>query len=154
MFKMFKKIDNNIYSISSGRPFAIEEVKDEVFSSKMMGEGIAFEINDSTIYSPITGEITVVFPDGHAIGLKRKDGVEVLIHIGLNVGELNGKGFYPKVKQGEHINSGEVLVELKLEELKGFDLTTLLIFTNTVGKPISFMQKDNAISKETIIAVI
>lgn len=153
MFKMFRKIDNNIYAISKGKTFAIEEVKDEVFASKMMGDGIAFELQDSTIYSPIAGEITVVFPDGHAIGLKRKDGVEVLIHIGLNISELNGKGFYPNVKQGQHIEAGEVLVDLNLQELEGIDLTTLLVFTNTIGKPISFMQKD-VVSKETIIAVI
>lgn len=154
MFKKFRKIDHNIYSISNGRTFAIEEVKDEVFSSKMMGDGIAFEISDSTIYSPITGEITVVFPDGHAIGLKRKDGIEVLIHIGLNVGELNGKGFYPKVKQGQYIESGAVLVELNLQELEGLDLTTILVFTNTNGNLISFEQNSDVISKGTILAVV
>ncbi len=146
----FNKDTKNIMAIASGRTFGIEQVNDEVFSSKMMGEGIAFELSDNKILSPVNGVIQVVFPDGHAIGIKRKDGVELLIHICLNISDLQGKGFYPKVKVDQKVKTGDVLVELCLDELKDIDLTTVLVFTNS--NQIKLMPMGNVVAGETIVA--
>lgn len=147
---LFLKDKKSIYAIADGKTFPIEEVKDEVFSSKMMGDGIAFELMDNKIYSPGNGIIQVVFPDGHAIGLKRKDGAEFLIHIGFNVCDLKGKGFYPKVKVGQKVKSGDLLVELSREELKEIDLTTVLIFMNF--NPVKKKINSAVIANQTIVA--
>ncbi len=147
---LFKKKDKYLKAFTSGKIIPITEVPDEVFAQKMMGDGIAFELMDNKIYSPGNGIIQVVFPDGHAIGLKRKDGAEFLIHIGFNVCDLKGKGFYPKVKVGQKVKSGDLLVELSREELKEIDLTTVLIFMNF--NPVKKKINSAVIANQTIVA--
>ncbi len=132
--------DGEIVAIADGEMISIESVKDEAFASKALGDGVAFHLNSDVVCAPANGELTMVFPTGHAFGITANDGTELLVHIGLNTVELNGEGFEVLAKQGELIKAGEPVVRVnrKLLEEKGYDLTTMLVVTNANGKDIEF----------------
>lgn len=132
--------DSDIVSIADGNIIPITEVNDPVFNSKRMGDGIAFQLSDNLIVSPANGKVTVMFPDGHAFGITTKEGVELLVHIGIDTVNLQGDGFHPLVKQGDSIHAGDPAVRIDFDEIKkkGYDTTTMLIITNANGKHIVF----------------
>ncbi|MEC5272727.1 PTS glucose transporter subunit IIA [Caldifermentibacillus hisashii] len=149
MFKKFfsknttipKTIELKAYA--SGTIVKLEDVPDPVFSEKMMGDGIAIEPIEGKIVSPVDGEIIQVFPTKHAIGIKTNNGVEILIHIGLETVAMNGEGFNAHVSQGEKVKVGDVLVTFDLELVKEKAKSTIIpiIITNTdkmekIEKPI------------------
>ncbi len=144
LFSLFgkkdKAEDGGIVAIANARMFPIEEVKDEVFSSKMMGDGVAFELKEDTVCAPAGGELTAMFPTGHAFGIRCKDGVEILVHIGINTVELNGKGFTTLAEQGAKVKAGDPIVKVDraLVQAEGYDVTTMLIITDPKGKDIHF----------------
>lgn len=115
-----------------GNVIPLSEVNDEVFSSKAMGDGVGIipEINE--VYAPFDGVAEVVFPTGHAIGLKSEDGFETLIHIGIDTVLLDGKGFDIKIKQGAKVKKGDLLVTFNREliEKEGYDSTIIFIVTD------------------------
>ncbi|MFP9038962.1 PTS sugar transporter subunit IIA, partial [Enterococcus faecalis] len=86
-----------------GEVISLNEVKDQAFSTGALGKGIAIKPIDTHLYSPVDGEITVVFPTNHAIGIQSQDGIEILIHIGIDTVELEGKYFNLNIKQGDKI---------------------------------------------------
>lgn len=137
-----KYADDEIISIADGKIIPLEEVKDEGFASKSLGDGIAYELAGDMITGPANGVLSVVFPTGHAFGITTKEGVEILVHIGINTVNAKGEGFDVLVKQGEDIKAGQPIVKVdrKLLQSKGYDLTTMLIITETKGKHISFNQ--------------
>ena len=96
-------------SPATGKIIPVDQVEDETFASKILGDGFAVELTDGEVIAPFDGEVTAAFPTGHAYGLKREDGLECLIHIGLDTVELNGSGFDVKVKQGDQVKQGQVL---------------------------------------------
>ncbi|WP_026672842.1 beta-glucoside-specific PTS transporter subunit IIABC [Alkalihalobacterium bogoriense] len=122
-----------IVSPMTGKVVPLQEVNDAAFASETMGKGIAIEPTVGKVVSPVEGTVSVVFPTGHAIGLTTNDGAEILIHIGINTVQLNGKHFTPVVKQGDTVKEGDLLVSFDLENIKeaGFDVTTPIIITNT-----------------------
>ncbi|UTY40811.1 PTS glucose transporter subunit IIA [Allocoprobacillus halotolerans] len=117
----------------------IEEVKDEVFASKAMGDGFAVVPTVGEVVSPVDGEIILIAQTSHAVGLKTKKGIEVLVHIGLDTVELNGKGFTVKIKQGMKVKAGDPLVSFDSEYMKnlGIDMTTMVVFTSPLNKSIA-----------------
>ncbi|NRG29124.1 PTS glucose transporter subunit IIA [Bacillus circulans] len=119
-----------------GHAISLDDVNDEVFSSRAMGDGIAIVPTKGILYSPFDGKVEVAFPTGHAFGLKSNSGVEMLLHIGINTVELNGKGFNAKVKVGDSVEKGQILGEFNLEAIKntGYDPTTMMIFTNLTAE--------------------
>ncbi|MCY8234164.1 N-acetylglucosamine-specific PTS transporter subunit IIBC [Priestia endophytica] len=117
----------------------LSEVEDEVFSSKMMGDGFAIEPVSNTLVSPIEGEVMSIFPTKHAIGLKTNNGLEILIHVGIDTVKLNGEGFKALVQEGQHITKETPLLEIDLEYVKKHapSITTPIIFTNlSEGKEV------------------
>lgn len=116
-----------------GEIVALDQVKDEVFSTGAMGKGVAVEPAEGKVYAPADGEITTFFPTGHAIGMTADNGVEILIHVGMDTVEMNGEGFTPKAKQGDHVKKGDLLLEFDIEKIKaaGHPVTTPIIITNT-----------------------
>lgn len=116
-----------------GKIIPIENVKDNVFAEKMMGDGIAIESTAGKVVAPFDGVIEVAFDTKHAIGLKSFDGCELLIHVGLDTVELNGKGFTSHIKKGDTVSKGDLLLEFDIAEIKkaGYDVTTPIIVTNT-----------------------
>lgn len=121
-----------------GHVIPLEQVKDDVFASKAMGDGIGILPRKEQVYAPCDGMVEVVFPTGHAVGISNGD-VELLIHIGLNTVELDGKGFQAYVKQGDKVKKGDLLVTFDKEfiEDEGYDSTVVFIATETGEKQIA-----------------
>lgn len=120
-----------IASPAKGRVVSVAEVKDEVFASKGMGDGVGILAEEGKVYAPFSGSVEALFPTGHAIGLSA-DGVEVLIHIGINTVELDGKGFQAHVRQGDTVQKGDLLISFDKEmiEKEGYDSTIIFIVTD------------------------
>ena len=136
-----------------GKVMELSEVEDKVFSQGSMGNGFAVELTSGTVRAPFSGEVTVVFPTGHAIGMKRADGLEVLIHIGMDTVELNGKGFSLKVKQGDYVSVGDVLVEVDLDYIKseGKSLVSPVVFPN--GQAVSLKVQGNIKTGQDVVTI-
>ncbi len=123
----------DIFSPVKGCLIPLDDVSDETFSSGMMGKGVAIKPLGDTIYAPFDGEITMTTPTNHAIGLRSAKGVEVLIHVGIDTVNLQGKYFERFVSEGERINKGQPLLRYNLKEIIGlsYDETTMVIVTNS-----------------------
>lgn len=117
----------------SGQAVALAEVQDKVFSSGAMGKGLGIIPADGRICSPITGTIKAAMKTGHAFGIKSDDGVEVLVHIGIDTVQLQGRGFEAAVSRGDQVRAGDLLavVDLDVVAEAGYDTTTLVMVTNT-----------------------
>jgi len=132
MFHFFKKKeDPNIYAPVQGKCMDISEVKDEAFSSKLMGDGVAVIPEGDTIMAPADGKITMLFETGHAFGMELNNGMELLIHIGIDTVNLNGEGFTPLKRAGDKVKKGDAIIKIDLENLKKtHDLSTMVIVTS------------------------
>ena len=121
-----------VISPLKGTVVALSEVKDAVFASGSMGKGVAVLPTEGKVYAPFEATVTSLFPTLHAIGLTGKDGLEVLIHIGIDTVDLNGKHFNALVKQGEKVKRGQLLLEFDVKsiEKEGYDVTSMIIFTS------------------------
>lgn len=122
----------------NGKFKSLVDVDDEVFSKKMMGEGFAIEPSDQHVFSPVEAEVVSIFKTKHAIGLKTKDGVEVLLHMGIDTVDLAGKPFTIKVKEGEKVFPQTELAEVDLEQIKasGKKPTIITVITNSIDHVI------------------
>lgn len=129
MFKFIKPQSTILYAPVNGIQKDLETINDPVFSTKMMGEGVGFINKGDTVYAPCEGTISILASTNHAVGITMKNGVEILIHIGLDTVELKGKGFTPLIKQGDNVKVGSPLVLIDKEILNDstIDLTTILI---------------------------
>ena len=116
-----------------GDVVALSNVDDPVFSSGAMGQGIAVKPSEDVVYAPADAEVTIVFPTGHAYGLKTANGAEILIHVGIDTVSMNGEGFDQKVAQGDKVKAGDVLGTFDSAKIAaaGLDNTTMVIVTNT-----------------------
>lgn len=133
MFNFFKKNKTvELVSPMTGKLIPIEEVPDKVFAEKMIGDGVAIKPTDGKIVSPVDGTVATIFPTNHAIGLVTKEGLEILIHIGLDTVELNGEGFNRLTKKDARVKKGDPLMEFdpKFVEAKGKSPITPIIITN------------------------
>lgn len=132
MFVFFrKKKISELYSPVIGKSIELEEVKDKVFSSKMMGDGLAFKLEENIIYSPCDAQVKLIPSSKHAVGLEA-NGLDILIHIGLDTVNLNGEGFKQLVSVGDVIKQGDPLLQIDIEFMKqkNIDLTTPMIITS------------------------
>lgn len=120
-------------SVIEGHVIPLSQVKDEAFASGAMGKGVAVEPVNGKVVSPVNGEVTVLFPTHHAVGVKSDEGVEVLIHIGMDTVQLDGKGFTPHVKVGDKVKAGQLLIECDLDIIRdaGYSTVTPVIVTNS-----------------------
>lgn len=126
--------DEKLHSPIVGEVVALSEVNDPVFSSGVMGQGIAVKPSKGVVYAPADAEIAIAFPTGHAYGLKTDNGAEILIHVGIDTVSLNGKGFEAKVSQGDRVRAGDIIGTFDSEVIaaNGLDHTTMVIITNTM----------------------
>lgn len=122
-----------INSCIDGEAIELSKVKDEAFSSGVMGKGIGIIPNSGYLYAPADGEISTVFITKHAVGMVTDEGVEILMHIGINTVELEGKGFKQIVKDGQKVKKGDILIEFDIDLIKdkNYDTTTIMIISNT-----------------------
>ena len=132
MFGFKKKTAaKELIAAADGVVIPIEEVKDPVFSQKMMGDGFAIQSSGESVCAPADGEVTMLFPSGHAVGLTLADGMEILIHIGIDTVNENGQGFRCLCEKGQRVKAGTPLVQMDRAYLegKGYDLSVIIIFT-------------------------
>jgi PTS system beta-glucosides-specific IIC component len=115
----------------AGQVVPLAAVPDPVFSSGAMGNGLAVLPTEGTVYAPITGVLTAQMP--HAYGITADNGVEVLIHVGIDTVNLHGQHFTPKTTKGQRVNAGQVLAEFDLDAIKaaGYNPMTIMVITNT-----------------------
>ncbi len=120
---------NHIYQMLvspiKGNILQLSDVADEAFSSGALGNGLAIEPTEGKVYAPCDGEITALFPTGHAVGLLSTQGCEVLIHIGMDTVKLDGKGFTTKVEAGDKVKAGDLLIEFDINIIKEAELSTI-----------------------------
>ncbi len=117
----------------NGRFVPLENVQDEAFSSKVLGEGAAIEPEEGKLYSPCDGKVEMVFDTGHAVSLVSENGCEILLHIGIDTVKLNGRFFKTHVSDGQEIHKGDLLISFELDEIRkaGYQTTTPMIICNT-----------------------
>ncbi|MBT2738881.1 beta-glucoside-specific PTS transporter subunit IIABC [Bacillus sp. ISL-7] len=147
----------SIVSPLTGAVKPLAKVEDQVFASEAMGKGIAIEPTVGQAVSPVNGTVTTVFPTGHAIGITSDEGAEILIHIGINTVQLEGKYYSPVVKQGDRVKQGDLLVNFDIEKIKeaGYPVTTPIIITNT-NRYIDILEtgKETIQAKEGLLTLV
>lgn len=121
-----------IYATCKGKPMPLEDMPDEVFSSGMLGVGYAIEPQGKTFYAPISGKIENLADTKHAFTITSDDGVEVLVHIGIDTVELDGNGFKSLVKKDEKVDTGDPVIEIDRKTILegGYNLTSAVVITN------------------------
>ena len=124
---------DTVYDPIKGKIIPLFEVNDETFAGEVLGKGVGIIPDEGKIYAPFDGVVTTVFDTKHAIGLSTEDGMEVLIHVGINTVELEGKGYTAHVAEGDKVSCGDLLLTVDLDTVKnaGYDITTPVIITNT-----------------------
>ena len=122
-----------LHSPIEGTAVALSDVPDPIFAAGKLGEGVAIEPTGTTVVAPAAGKVAATYPSGHAVGLKLENGIELLIHVGLDTVNLDGKGFSVKVAKGDVVAAGDALIEFDPEIIKeaGYPLITPVIVTNT-----------------------
>lgn len=137
MFSFLKKqeilTDNNLYSPIQGKFLDLEKVNDPVFSEKAMGDGFAIQPSgDELVVSPVAGEVTMVAGTKHAIGIHMPNGLDILLHLGLDTVNMGGSPFNINIKVGSVVSAGQGLGTMNLEKINsaGFDTTVMVIITN------------------------
>lgn len=147
---------STVYAPMTGKVKDLSEVEDEVFSSGMLGNGIAIEPTNGQVNSPVDGIVTTVFPTKHAIGVTSDDGVEILIHIGMDTVELNGEGFESFVKQNERVKKGDLLIRVNLDKIKaaGLSMTTPIVVTNSNSYKAISIDAKNTVDKGQVLLTI
>ena len=132
--KMFEKNAKTISlkAVEDGRTIPMDEVNDQTFAQELLGPGIAIVPSNGTVVSPINGTIATVMDTKHAVCIQGEDGLELIVHAGLDTVELNGKYYQPYKEIGDQVKAGDVLLEFDLEEITkaGYDVTTPIVITN------------------------
>lgn len=140
-----------LVSVASGYVVDLGEVRDEVFSQKMLGDGYGLLTHDTSLYSPVSGTVTMVYDTGHAIGIHSEDGTDILIHIGIDTVELGLAAFTPKINSGEKVDQHTVLTEVNwpIIQEKGYDGTVLVI---GLDKKVNNLIKRDNVSQGVVVA--
>ena len=147
--------DDVIVAAVNGTLIGPEDIKDEMFSQQTMGQTIAIEPSDGTIASPVNGTIEMIFPTGHAFGLRMKDGTGLLVHIGVDTVNLKGQGFTVLKKQGDAVKAGEPVVRVDLEAVRGagYSPQTIIVITEPVKEDelVSFIGFGQPVTRGDVI---
>lgn len=168
MFKFFKNLFNSeenkeevvvakantLVAPASGKAMPLSEVPDPVFAEKLAGDGAAIMIEGDTIVAPADGEVTLIFKTKHAFAMTLENGLELLVHIGLETVSLNGEGFEQLVEQGTKVKAGTPLIKIDREFIlsKGLSLATPVLITNVdATKSISAVETGNVVAGETTL---
>ena len=147
--------DEDIVAIADGELIDVSTVSDPVFAEQMMGKSTAFKFDKDKVVlcSPANGTLAVLFPTGHAYGIAMNNGVELLVHCGVDTVNAKGDGFkLLGKKQGDSVKAGEPIVEVDVEKLaKTYDMSTMLIITNDNGKSLDFIDPQKVSRGQSVI---
>ena len=152
----YKNLTEEVYSVADGEVIALEQVKDPVFSQKMMGDGFAVEPANGNIVSPVSGTVSSIFPTKHALGLVTEAGLEVLVHIGLDTVSLEGKPFTVHVAEGQKVAVGDLLVTADLDAIReaGRETSTIVVFTNADAIQSVKLEQTGSLTANTVVAKV
>ena len=152
----YKNLTEEVYSVADGEVIALEQVKDPVFSQKMMGDGFAVEPANGNIVSPVSGTVSSIFPTKHALGLVTEAGLEVLVHIGLDTVSLEGKPFTVHVAEGQKVAVGDLLVTADLDAIReaGRETSTIVVFTNADAIKSVNLEQTGSHAAKTVVAKV
>ena len=156
MFNFLKK-ETTLFSPVNGKAIKIEDVPDQIFAKKMMGEGIGFINDENKIYAPCDSEVVLVASTKHAIGLKTKSGIEILIHVGLDTVNLNGEGLEVYVEVNDKVKAGDLLLSYEKDFMNknGVDMTTPMVITNSNDFDIEVISSNKQVStKDAVMKII
>ncbi|WP_445449142.1 PTS sugar transporter subunit IIA [Enterococcus lactis] len=145
MFQFFKKKNEVIYAPCSGRVIPITEVKDPVFSQKLLGDGFAIIPDSEKITAPFTGQVVAIFPTKHAISLKTESGINYLIHIGIDTVKLNGEPFSIFIKENDKVKHGDLIAEVDFEQITRAKKDPSIIIIFTEGNQINNLKTNNEV---------
>lgn len=154
MFGFLKKItESKIYAPVKGVCLPLSEVNDRVFSSKMMGEGVAFRFDGDEIFAPCSGEVIMIASTKHALGIRAENGTEVLLHIGLETVNLQGQGFEVLVQAHDKVKAHQPIVRInrKLMDDQKIDLILPMVITNTSDYEIKKYGEAQAVTCDSVV---
>lgn len=150
-----KKADLELTAVADGRCIPLNEVNDPVFSGKALGDGVAIIPEKGEITAPCDGKLSMVAETLHAFGMTRDDGLELMVHIGIDTVELHGVGFEALVSQGTDVKKGDPVIrfDIALMQEKGIDMTTMLIVLNDAGYQYKMLADGRQVKKgvDTVI---
>lgn len=144
-----------ILAQQTGKAINIDEVPDPVFAGKVLGDGIAIIPNNSDVFSPVSGTIVQIAHTLHAIGIESDDGIEVLVHLGIDTVKLDGEGFICYVKVGQHVTAGDKLMDMDIKsiEAKGYSTISPCILTNSGDVENLKFKTGNVIGGKTTVMI-
>ncbi len=145
MFNIFKKKEEYLAAPFAGEVTELQYVPDDAFAQKMLGDGFAITPEENVVKAPCAGEVVQIFSTGHAVGIKTKKGLEILVHIGIDTVKLDGEGFTKLVENGDKVEVGTPLVEVDLDFIKekAPSISTPVIITNMEKvKNIELLKKE------------
>lgn len=155
--KLFSKREkypgNQLYAPMTGRAVALAEVPDPVFAEGMLGNGIAIIPNDGKVYAPCDATVSMMFDTGHAVSLTAENGAEILIHVGLETVNLQGKPFTLRARNGDKVRKGQLLLEANLEMIQAAGLPTItpVLICNTDDYTSFNFNTGNAVSNDDVV---
>jgi len=158
MFSLFKKKSdslqkNQLAAVVDGKVIPIEQVSDPVFSGKLMGDGVAVIPVGTTVVAPCAGKVTMIAETGHAFGMECDNGLELLVHIGIETVSLAGKGFTVLAKANTRVEAGTPIIQFDPAVMReaGLDLTTPIVILEDGGKEIRMSYPENAAAGVTVV---
>ena len=146
-----------LYSISEGTAILLSQVNDATFASEVLGKGIAVIPSKGEVVAPCDATVETVFDTKHAVGLSTENGMELLVHIGINTVELEGKYYTAHVKAGDHVKKGQLLISFDMDKIKdaGYDMTTPLIVTNSDDyKDVKILQEGSVTPSDKVLEIV
>lgn len=148
---LFSKKENTLVAVANGRSLPLSEVPDEAFATGLLGIGFAVEPADGTVYSPVTGRIESIADSLHAYTLLSDDGLDVLVHIGIDTVELKGEGFLSMVAVGDRVKVGDVIARVDLNLLRGGNYPSFIpvLITNPEGVSMEKLRTGTTVGGET-----
>ena len=149
--------DAVFYSISEGTAILLSQVNDATFASEVLGKGVAVIPSKGEVVAPCDATVETIFDTKHAVGLSTENGMELLIHIGINTVELEGKYYTAHVKAGDHVNKGQLLISFDMDKIKdaGYDMTTPLIVTNSDDyKDVKILQEGSVTPSDKVLEIV
>jgi glucose-specific phosphotransferase system IIA component len=142
-----------VYATQNGEVLPLEEMPDEVFAQRILGDGICILPRDGKVCSPVSGVVESVADTNHAFGIVTPDGADIMIHIGVDTVAMKGSGFKVKVRAGERVSAGTVICEANLKKLEkaGYAPHTAVLLTNQEGFKLMETFSGNAVAGETVV---
>lgn len=141
-----------IYYPVAGKMIPLSEVKDEMFKEEMLGPTISIKANANDILSPFDGVVSAFYPSKHAVGIQANNGLQILIHVGIDTSVLDGRGFSSNIKQGSFVKAHDQLIHFdqKFLEKQGYDCTVFMIVLNSKEYKIDYRYETNFTEKDVI----